>query len=79
MVADGTAPEADIKLVVMLQEAFRHCKTVGAWGSGTAVLEACGIAPDGPGVVLGATSSRATPTSSSRPSDYTGPGTARPL
>ena len=54
IVADGTAPEADIKLVVMMQEAFRHLKTVGAWGSGTAVLEVCGIAADGPGVVVGA-------------------------
>ena len=55
VVADRTAPEADIKLAVMLQEAFRHCKTIGAWGSGAAVLEACGIGADGPGVVVGTT------------------------
>ena len=67
---------ADIKLVVMLQEAFRHLKTVGAWGSGTAVLDACGIAADGPGVIVGPASSRASPTSSSRRSACTVPGTA---
>jgi catalase len=37
VVASGTTPTADIKLVVLLQEAFRHCKAVAAWGDGTAV------------------------------------------
>jgi catalase len=37
---EKTTPTADIKLVVLLQEAFRHCKAVAAWGDGTAVLKA---------------------------------------
>ena len=35
VVAAGTAPVNDIKLIVLLQEAFRHCKPIGAWGDGT--------------------------------------------
>ena len=34
VVAAGTAPSGDIKLVMMLQEAFRHCKALRAWGDG---------------------------------------------
>ena len=45
VVADGTVPTGDIKLVLLLQEAYRHCKPVGAWGSGAAILEATNIAP----------------------------------
>jgi len=59
VVADGVAPTSDIKLVVLLQEAFRHCKPIGAWGSGTAVLEGAGIGLDGPGVVTGITVAKA--------------------
>jgi len=51
VVADGTTPSGDIKLTVLLQEAFRHCKALGAWGDGTAILEAAGIFPGAPGVV----------------------------
>ena len=58
VIAGGTAPANDIKLVVMLQEAFRHCKTVGAWGSGDAALIAAGLPADGPGVVLGEAADR---------------------
>jgi catalase len=50
LVADGTTPTNDIKLVLLLQEAFRHCKGMGAWGTGAAILEAAGIAADSPGV-----------------------------
>ena len=35
---------------VNLGEAFRHYKTIAAWGTGCEVLDLCGIAP-GPGVV----------------------------
>ena len=48
----GTAPIADIKLVVLLQEAFRHCKPIAAWGSGARLLELAGIPHDGAGVLL---------------------------
>ena len=43
---------------MLLQEAFRHCKALGAWGDGTAVLEAAGIAADAPGVVTGDTAGK---------------------
>ncbi|MBB3750800.1 catalase [Mycolicibacterium sp. BK634] len=52
VVAAGTAPSQDIKLVVLLQEAFRHCKALAAWGDGTEVLEAAGIPLDAPGVLV---------------------------
>jgi catalase len=38
---------------VNLGEAFRHHKVLGAWGEGQAVLEACGMTADLPGVVVG--------------------------
>ncbi|HVQ99850.1 MAG TPA: catalase, partial [Mycobacterium sp.] len=52
VVADGTTPTNDIKLVLLLQEAYRHCKPIGAWGSGASVLELAGIPHDGAGVLL---------------------------
>jgi catalase len=52
VIAAGTAPTRDIKLIVLLQEAFRHCKAVGAWGDETAILEAAGIGLDTPGVLV---------------------------
>jgi catalase len=58
-VASGTTPDADIKLVLLLQEAYRHCKPVGAWGDGGAVLAAAAIPADGPGVLVGADSGKA--------------------
>ncbi len=33
VVAGGTTPTNDIKLVLLLQEAFRHCKAMAAWGT----------------------------------------------
>jgi catalase len=53
VVADGTTPSGDIRLTLLLQEAFRHCKVLGAWGDGTQVLEAAGINPGAAGVVTG--------------------------
>jgi catalase len=50
VVAGGTTPSRDIKLLVLLQEAFRHCKTLAAWGDGAAVLKAAGISVRDPGV-----------------------------
>jgi catalase len=52
VVAAGTSPTGDIKLMLLLQEAFRHCKPVAAWGDGVAVLELAGISPDDPGVLV---------------------------
>ncbi|MEU8633606.1 catalase [Amycolatopsis sp. NPDC048633] len=41
----------DPRVVLIVQECFRHAKAIGAWGSGRAALEAAGCAT-GPGVVL---------------------------
>jgi catalase len=53
VVAAGTSPVADLKLVLLLQEAYRHCKTIAAWGDGREILTACTIALDAPGVLTG--------------------------
>ena len=53
VIAGGTTPTNDVKLVLLLHEAFRHSKAMAAWGNGTAILEGAGIALDGPGVVVG--------------------------
>jgi catalase len=47
VVARGTTPTSDIKLVILLQEAFRHLKPFAAWGDGAAILEMAGVADDG--------------------------------
>ena len=52
VVAAGTKPIRDIKLVLLLQEAFRHCKALAAWGDGTQALAAAGIELDAPGVLV---------------------------
>jgi catalase len=52
VIAAGTTPSGEIKTTVLLQEAFRHCKALGAWGDGAAVLAAAGIAADAAGVVV---------------------------
>lgn len=52
---DDTALVAavDPRLLLMLTEAYRHGKAIGAWGEGAAALEAAGF-PEGPaGVVFG--------------------------
>ncbi|WP_442972828.1 catalase [Rhodococcus sp. G-MC3] len=59
VVAGGTTPSGDIKLIVLLQEAFRHCKAIGAWGDGTALLQRAGIGTADPGVVIGDTAVKA--------------------
>ena len=38
VVADGAPKDGDFRVVVLLQEAFRHLKAVGAWGDGVEVL-----------------------------------------
>ncbi|MDT5263690.1 MAG: catalase, partial [Mycobacterium sp.] len=53
IIASGTSVTDDIKLVVMLQELFRHCKPLGAWGDGAALLEAAGIGRNAAGVLVG--------------------------
>ena len=53
LVAGGTEPSNDIKLVILLQEAYRHCKALGAWGTGTVALEDAGLSLTGDGMVVG--------------------------
>ena len=79
VVAGGTTPTGDIKLTLLLQEAFRHCKALGAWGDGTSDPGSSRHRRRRPG-----SSDRQTrpgspsPTSSPLPSACTGPGTGRP-
>jgi catalase len=53
LIAAGTTPAADLKLALLLQEAYRHCKTLAAWGDGSQTR--CGIPLEGPGMTLGKT------------------------
>jgi catalase len=53
LVADGAPKDGDFRALVMLQEAFRHLKAIGAWGDGVTVLADAGIEPDHPGVLTG--------------------------
>jgi catalase len=55
VIADGVAPAMDIKLALLLQEAYRHCKVLGAWGDGTGILQAAAIPAEAPGVLAGKT------------------------
>ena len=60
VVAGGVSAEVlrqDSYTALNLGEAFRHHKTIGAWGQGVAVLDACGLA--GTGVVTADTFSAA--------------------
>jgi catalase len=51
----------DPRVVLLLSEAFRHAKAIGAWGSGSAGLDAASI-PDGvAGVVLGDSAEQVVP------------------
>jgi catalase len=52
VVAGGTTPSNDIRLVVLLQEAYRHCKALAAWGDAEVILRDAGIDLDAPGVML---------------------------
>jgi catalase len=54
VVAGDTAPSGDLKQVILLQEAYRHCKALAAWGDGAAVLIGAGIDLDASGVAIGA-------------------------
>ena len=48
---DG-APALDPRVVLLLQECFRHAKAIGAWGAGVSALETAGVA-GAPGVLTG--------------------------
>jgi catalase len=42
----------DPRVVLLVEEAYRHCKVIGAWGAGATVLEAAGVTGT-PGIVRG--------------------------
>ncbi|MFC4036789.1 catalase HPII, partial [Streptomyces polygonati] len=52
-VDDDTAVGAGIdpRVLLMISEAYRHGKALGAWAGGADALEAAGVAADAPGVV----------------------------
>jgi len=52
LIAGGAGELKDIKLTVLLQEMFRHCKVIGAWGDGAQALEAAGIDLSAPGILV---------------------------
>ncbi|MFJ4126541.1 catalase [[Kitasatospora] papulosa] len=53
----ATATGVDPRLLLMVTEAYRHGKAIGAWGSGVSVLESAGVPTNSAGVVAdGATS-----------------------
>jgi catalase len=49
--ADTT--EVDPRVVLLVEECFRHAKVIGAWGAGVRALEAARCATQAPGVVTG--------------------------
>lgn len=51
--AAGTGRAIDPRVVLLVDECFRHAKVIGAWGDGAAVLDAAGCG-DAPGVIRGA-------------------------
>ncbi len=50
IVADGrtSTPKTDL----LIGETFRHCKAIGMWGSGTAVVDHAGVPGDADGLVV---------------------------
>ena len=52
VVADGAGEVTDIRARLLLDEAYRHSKAVGAWGDGVALLEAAGVELERPGVLV---------------------------
>ncbi|MCW2845048.1 MAG: catalase [Nocardioides sp.] len=51
---EPSAVQLDPRVTLLLQEAFRHAKAIGAWGAGVEALEAAGFGADDVGVVVGA-------------------------
>ncbi|MEU4424525.1 catalase [Actinoplanes sp. NPDC024001] len=51
VIADGAGELLDLQLTLLLQEAFRHAKPIGAVGDGERLLLTAGIDPAAPGVL----------------------------
>jgi catalase len=52
VVAGGAGVLDDVKVDVLLQEAYRHCKPIAAWGDGAQLLADAGLDTSAPGVLL---------------------------
>ncbi len=48
-----STPDVDPRVSLLVNEAFRHGKAVGGWGTAATVLAAAGVDEGAPGVVLG--------------------------
>ncbi|MEU4562642.1 catalase [Actinoplanes sp. NPDC023936] len=59
VVAGGAGKLVDLQVTVLLQEAFRHAKAIGAWGDGEQLLLAAGIDPAAPGILRSADAGKA--------------------
>jgi catalase len=59
VVADGAAGVTDAQALRLVNEAYRHCKAVGAWGNGVALLEAAGVDLESSGVLVSEAASAA--------------------
>ena len=51
IVASGTTLATNPGVITYLQTAYRHFKTIAAWGDGTGIVDNAGITLDDPGVV----------------------------
>jgi catalase len=49
----GRQATHDPRVGLLLSEAFRHGKAIGAWKGAEAALEAAGVPTDAPGVIVG--------------------------
>ncbi|BAH51927.1 catalase [Rhodococcus opacus] len=45
-------PTSDPRVLVLLTEAFRHCKAIGGWATGRPLLDEARIPGDAPGIVI---------------------------
>jgi catalase len=52
LAAHGSGSIQDIKVNLLVQEAFRHCKALGAWGDGAELFETAGLDVTAPGVIV---------------------------
>ena len=51
VIASGAGGFVDVTMTVLLQEMFRHCKALAAWGDGQRVLVDAGLDTSAPGVL----------------------------
>jgi catalase len=51
--AGAGAGAVDPRVVLLLEECFRHAKVIGAWGEGVTALAAAGCPTSSPGIITG--------------------------